>query len=441
MAEAGLGSRASSARRSSELFAEACRVIPGGVDSPVRAFGSVGGSPYFVARAQGAFVEDVDGRRLLDYVQSWGASILGHAHPAVLEAIVQAAARGTTYGAPTEGEVRLAEVVTEAVPGCDQVRFVSSGTEAAMTVIRLARAATGRDRVVKFAGCYHGHSDALLAGGGSGVATLGLPDSAGVPASAVSATVVAPYNEVPEIDESVACVIVEPVAANMGLVAPEAGYLEGLRAACDHVGALLIFDEVITGFRVGRAGATGVLGVRPDLWCFGKVIGGGLPLAALGGRRDLMSQLAPLGPVYQAGTLSGNPLATAAGLAVLERLGEEAYTQLASSVARLADGLAEAIGQSGLPVEVPVFRTLFSVFFSDEPVRDLEGATRAARSGLYAPFFRAMLARGVALAPSPYEVAFVSLAHSPEDIDRTVEAAAGAALEVARGVGSQASGI
>ena len=264
------------------------------------------------------------GRRraaVLDYVQSWGASILGHAHPAVLEAIAGAAARGTTFGAPTEGEVRLAEAVTEAVPGCDQVRFVSSGTEAAMTVIRLARAATGRDTVVKFAGCYHGHSDALFAGGGSGVATLGLADSAGVPSGAVAATLVAPYNEVPAIDESVACVIVEPVAANMGLVTPVPGYLEGLRSACDRVGALLIFDEVITGFRVGRAGATGLLGVQPDLFCFGKVIGGGLPLAALGGRRDLMSQLAPGGPVYQAGTLSGNPLATAAGLAVLEQPG------------------------------------------------------------------------------------------------------------------------
>ena len=257
-------------------------MIPGGVDSPVRAFGAVGGSPYFVARAEGAYVEDVDGRVLLDYVQSWGASILGHAHPRVLEAISAAAARGTSYGAPTEGEVRLAEVITAAVPGCDQVRLVSSGTEAAMTVIRLARGVTGRDRLVKFAGCYHGHSDALLAGGGSGVATLGLPDSAGVPAAAVSATVVAPYNEVPELDESVACVIVEPAAANMGLVAPEPGFLEGLRAACDLAGALLIFDEVITGFRLGRGGATKAVGVQPDLWCFGKVIGGGLPLAGSG---------------------------------------------------------------------------------------------------------------------------------------------------------------
>jgi glutamate-1-semialdehyde 2,1-aminomutase len=430
---AALPSNPTAGPRSLELFAEACRVIPGGVDSPVRAFGSVGGSPYFVARAEGAYVEDADGRRLLDYVQSWGASILGHAHPAVLEAIAEAAARGTTYGAPTEGEVRLAEVITAAVPGCEQVRLVSSGTEAAMTVIRLARGATGRDKVVKFAGCYHGHSDALLAGGGSGVATLGLPGSAGVPAGAVAATLVAPYNKVPEIDDSVACVIVEPVAANMGLVTPAPGFLEGLRAACDRAGALLVFDEVITGFRVGRAGATGALGVQPDLWCFGKVIGGGLPLAALGGRTGLMAQLAPLGPVYQAGTLSGNPLATAAGLRVLEHLDEDAYARLESNVSRLAGGLAEAIGQSGLPVEVPQFRTLLSIFFSGEPVLDYDGATRAAASGHYAPFFRAMLSRGIALAPSAYEVAFVSLAHSEDDIDRTIEAAAAAAREVAAG--------
>jgi glutamate-1-semialdehyde 2,1-aminomutase len=413
------------------LFAEACRVIPGGVDSPVRAFGAVGGSPYFVVRGEGAYVEDADGRILLDYVQSWGASILGHAHPAVLKAIAEASARGTTYGAPTEGEVRLAEAITGAVPGCEQVRLVSSGTEAAMTVVRLARGATGRDRVVKFAGCYHGHSDALLAGGGSGVATLGLPDSAGVPAGAVEATVVAPYNQIPDIDESVACVIIEPVAANMGLVPPAAGFLEGLRSACDRAGALLVFDEVITGFRVGRAGATGSLGVQPDLWCFGKVIGGGLPLAALGGRSELMTQLAPLGSVYQAGTLSGNPLATAAGLSVLEHLDGVAYERLESNVLRLAGGIAEAIGLSGLPVQVPVFGTLFSIFFSAEAVLDYDGAKRAAASGLYAPFFRAMLSRGIALAPSPYEVAFLSLAHSVGDIDRTIEAAAGAALEVA----------
>lgn len=417
--------------RSRALFAEAQAVIPGGVDSPVRAFGSVGGSPYFVERAAGAYVTDVDGRRLLDYVQSWGASILGHAHPDVVAAVVEAAGRGTTYGAPTSGEVRLAEAVVGSVPGLEQVRLVSSGTEAAMTVVRLARGATGRDRIVKFAGCYHGHSDALLAGGGSGVATLGLPDSAGVPAGAVAETVVAPYNVVPELDDSVACVVVEPVAANMGLVAPVDGFLAGLRAACDDVGALLVFDEVITGFRLGRAGATGRFGVAPDLWCFGKVIGGGLPLAALGGSRALMAELAPLGPVYQAGTLSGNPLATAAGLAVLAHLDDAAYDELAARVAWLGAGLAEAIGAAGLPVQVPVVGTLLSVFFADGPVGDYDGAKSAAATGYYAPFFRALLARGVAFAPSPYEVAFTSLAHGDAEIERTIEAAGEAAAEVA----------
>ncbi|MGH3281964.1 MAG: glutamate-1-semialdehyde 2,1-aminomutase, partial [Trebonia sp.] len=291
--------------RSAELFARAQRVIPGGVNSPVRAFRSVGGTPYFVARAEGAHVWDVDGNRYIDYVQSYGASILGHAHPKVVEAVRSAAGAGTSYGAPTEREVLLAEEICNRVAGCERVRLVSSGTEAAMSAVRLARGATARDRVVVFAGCYHGHSDALLAGGGSGVATLGLPASAGVPEAAVSATLVVPYNTVPELDGDVACVVVEPVAANMGLVPPVPGFLAGLRQACDRVGALLIFDEVITGFRLARGGASGAYGVRPDLWCFGKVIGGGLPLAAFGGRRDVMGELAPEGPVYQAGTLSG----------------------------------------------------------------------------------------------------------------------------------------
>ena len=300
-----------------EWFARARRVIPGGVDSPVRSFASVGGTPYTVVSGEGAYVIDAEGTRYLDLVQSYGAVLLGHAHPVVTAAVAAAAARGTTFGAPTPGEVLLAEAICDRVPGCEQVRLVSSGTEAAMSAVRLARGVTGRDRVVKFDGCYHGHSDGLLAGGGSGVAMLGLPGSAGVSAGAVADTEVVPYNVVPELDERVACVIVEPVAANMNLVAPAPGFLEGLRAACDAAGALLIFDEVITGFRLGPAGATGWSGVTPDLWCFGKVIGGGLPVGAFGGRRDLMAALAPAGPVYQAGTLSGNPLATAAGLAVL----------------------------------------------------------------------------------------------------------------------------
>jgi len=415
---------------STALFERALGVIPGGVNSPVRAFGSVGGTPYFVERARGARVTDADGNEYLDYVQSWGASILGHAHPDVLAAISEAASRGTTFGAPTGQEVRLAETICEAT-GCELVRLVSSGTEATMTAIRVARAATGRTKIVKFAGCYHGHSDALLAAGGSGVATLGFPGSAGVPAGAVADTVVAPYNEIPPIDDTVACVIVEPVAANMGLVAPEPGFLAGLRAACDAAGALLVLDEVITGFRLGRGGAAAHLGIRGDLSTLGKVIGGGLPLAAVGGRRELMEQLAPVGPVYQAGTLSGNPLATAAGLAVTELLPPERFDDLAATVDVLAAGLREAISSAGLPVQIPVVRTLFGIFFGEEPVRDFDGAKQSAASGLYERFFRAMLARGVALAPSAYEVGFCSLAHTGSDVAQTVEAAELAAREVA----------
>ncbi|HEV8063963.1 MAG TPA: glutamate-1-semialdehyde 2,1-aminomutase [Acidimicrobiales bacterium] len=416
-----------------ELFARASAVIPGGVNSPVRAFGSVGGTPYFVESALGAFVTDTDGRSYLDYVQSWGASILGHADPGVLSAICRAAERGTTFGAPTEAEVLLAEALVAAVPGLEQARLVSSGTEATMTAIRLARGATGREKILKFAGCYHGHSDGLLAAGGSGVATLGLAGSAGVPAGAVADTIVAPYNVVPAIDGEIACVIVEPVAANMGLVPPAPGFLQGLRRVCDEAGSLLIFDEVITGFRLRRGSVADLVSVQPDLWTFGKVIGGGLPLAALGGRRDLMAQLAPLGPVYQAGTLSGNPLATAAGLSVLARLDAASFDELAARVSRLATGLEEAISSAGLVVQVPVFRTLFAIFFSHEPVSDYDGAKAAAANGLYAKFFHAMLARGVALAPSAYEVGFCSLAHSDADVRRTVEAAAEAAAEVAAG--------
>jgi len=396
----------------------------------VRSFRSVGGTPYFVARAQGAHVWDVEGRRYLDYVQSYGASILGHAHPAVVEAVRRAAGDGTSYGAPTEREVLLAEAIRGRVPGCDLVRLVSSGTEAAMAAVRVARGFTGRDRVVAFAGCYHGHGDALLASGGSGVATLGLPASAGVPAGAVADTVVVPYNAVPEVGDDVACVIVEPVAANMGLVPPRPGFLEGLRAACDRAGALLVFDEVITGFRLGPGGAQERLGVRPDLSVFGKVIGGGLPLAAFGGRREVMEVLAPLGPVYQAGTLSGNPLATAAGLAVLGLLDAAAYAMLAGRAAELGRGLAGAIAEAGLPVQVPVVGPLVGLFFADAPVTDYDGARAAGANGLYARFFRALLDRGVALAPGPYEVMFPSLAHTQADLERTVDQARAAVADL-----------
>ncbi len=412
-----------------ELFRRACDVIPGGVNSPVRAFGKVGGTPYFVARAEGAYVWDAAGRRYTDYVQSWGASILGHAHPHVVDAVQRAAADGTSFGAPTEREVLLAEAIRERMPSCQRVRLVSSGTEAAMSAIRVARGFTGRDRVIVFDGCYHGHSDALLAAGGSGLATLGLPGSAGVPMAAVADTVVVPYNVVPDVGGDVACVVVEPVAANMGLVAPAPGFLEGLRQACDKAGALLVFDEVITGFRLGLGGAQGLFGVTPDLTCMGKVIGGGLPLAAFGGRADVMSMLAPDGPVYQAGTLSGNPLATAAGLAVLELLDEAAYVQLAGRAAELGAWLTDVITEAGLPVQVPVVGPLMGLFFADAPPHDYTAA-KAADGARYARFFHQMLDRGVALPPSPFEALFPSLAHTKNELERTADLAAAAARAI-----------
>jgi glutamate-1-semialdehyde 2,1-aminomutase len=412
-------------------FERARAVIPGGVDSPVRSFAAVGGTPYTVTRGEGARVWDVEGRSYVDLVQSYGAVLLGHAHPAVTAAVAAAAACGTTFGAPTEAETTLAEVICARVGGCEQVRLVSSGTEAAMSAVRVARGFTGRDRVVKFDGCYHGHSDALLAAAGSGVAGLGLAGSAGVPGAAVADTLVLPYNAVPELDERVAAVIVEPVAANMGVVPPAPGFLAGLRRACDEAGALLVFDEVITGFRVGPGGVSTDSGVRPDLWCFGKVIGGGLPLAAFGGRRDVMAVLAPDGPVYQAGTLSGNPIATAAGLAVLEAVGSEDYTALTARVARFAGALGAALTQAGVAAQVPVAGPLVGLFFCEEPVTDAAGARRAVATGHYTRFFHAMLERGVALAPGPYEAMFPGLAHDDEVLDGVVTAAAEAGLAVA----------
>lgn len=415
-----------------ELFERAQAVIPGGVSSPVRAFRSVGGTPYFVERGQGAHVWDVEGTRYIDYVQSYGASILGHAHPRVIEAIRSAALSGTTFGAPTQGEVRLAEELVERVPGLEMVRLVSSGTEATMSAIRLARGATGRPRVLKFAGNYHGHVDSLLVAGGSSVAEAATSDSAGVTEGAVADTLVAPYGGVPRIGGDVAVVIVEAVAANMGLVAPSPGFLEGLRSACDEAGALLMFDEVITGFRLGVGGATERFGVTPDLWAFGKVIGGGLPMGAFGASRELMAHLAPLGSVYQAGTLSGNPLATAAGLAALAELDADAYGRLDATAARLADGMAEAIGSAGLAVQVPRVGPLVGLFFGERPVVDFPSAQASAETGTYRRFFRQMLDRGVALAPGPYEALFPSLAHTDADVDATVEAAGAAATALTR---------
>jgi glutamate-1-semialdehyde 2,1-aminomutase len=407
-----------------ELFERAQRVIPGGVNSPVRAFRSVGGEPYFVARGEGAYVWDVEGTRYIDYVQSYGASILGHANMYVIEAIRDAAGDGTTFGAPTEREVLLAEAMRARVPGLEMIRLTSSGTEAAMSAVRLARGATGRDVVVKFAGCYHGHSDALLASGGSGMANQGISGCDGVTAGAVADTIVAPYNVVPELDERVAVVCVEPVAANMGLVAPAPGFLEGLRAACDRVGALLLFDEVITGFRLAVGGATQWFGVQPDLWCFGKVIGGGLNVGAFGGRAELMRHLAPLGGVYQAGTLSGNPLATAAGLTALERLTPEAYASLAETASYLAHGMGEALAAAGVPAVVPQVGPLVGLFFGPEAPTNFDEADQLATNGVYPRFFHGLLQRGIAMAPGPYEVLFPSLAHSRADLDATIAAVA-----------------
>jgi glutamate-1-semialdehyde 2,1-aminomutase len=416
-------------------FKRAQVVIPGGVDSPVRSFRSVGGTPYTVARGYGAYVEDVEGKRYIDFVQSYGASLLGHAHPDVVKVLRDAVKDGTTFGAPTPGEVLLAEVMTERVAGLEQVRLVSSGTEAAMSAVRLARGATRRDKIVKFDGCYHGHSDALLVAGGSGVAQMGLPGSAGVTAGAVGDTIVATYNVVPELDDTVAAVLVEPVAANMNLVAPTKGFLQGLRAECDRVGALLIFDEVITGFRLAFAGAQQYFGVTPDLWCFGKVIGGGLPVGAFGGSRALLSSLAPLGPVYQAGTLSGNPLATAAGTKVLNLVTPSDYDELSDRVGRFAQSLQEAIRASGLVALCPSEGPLVGLYLSREETTaptNFDEAKVLCDNGLYRPFFHALLDRGVAFAPGAYEILFVSMAHSDEDLDTTVAVAAEAAEVAAR---------
>ena len=423
----------------SELFARASARIPGGVDSPVRSFGAVGGEPFFTARGEGAFLVDTDGHRYLDYVQSWGASILGHAHPAVVEAVQRAAANGTSFGTPTVREVELAEAIADAVPSVEKVRLVSSGTEAGMTAVRLARGATGRSKILKFAGCYHGHADALLVAAGSGIATLGIPGSAGVTPGTVADTVVVPYNDEAALDAAfaahgtdLAAVLVEPVAANMGLVPPAPGFLDGLRRRCTDAGALLVFDEVITGFRVGRAGAQGMFGVTPDLSMFGKVVGGGLPLAAVGGRAAVMDELAPLGPVYQAGTLSGNPLATAAGLATLAQLDDAAYAELTTRATRFANGLRDALCAAGQVATVTQVGTLTGLVFSPTAVTSYADA-QAADHDRYARLFHALLEPATAdvprvfLAPSGYETLFVSLAHTDADIDATVQAVTRAA--------------
>lgn len=417
-------------RSNDTLFERSTRAIPGGVNSSIRAFKAVGGRPYLVASGQGAHVVDVEGRRYIDLVQSYGAVILGHAHPVVTEALRRAAGDGTSFGAPTPREMKLAEAIQERVSSCERVRFMNSGTEATSTAVRLARGATGRSKVVIFDGNFHGATDALLAAGGSGVATLGLPGTAGVPAEAVANTLVVPYNQVPELDESVAAVIVEPVAANMGVVAPAPGFLEGLRAACDRVGALLVFDEVITGFRLGRGGAQGHFGVRPDLTCFGKVIGGGLPVGALGGRREIMENLSPLGTVFHAGTLAGNPLATAAGLAALSVLTDDVYAELERRAGRLASMLNEAGKSAGVPINVSRVGTLTGIHLGEKLVGEKPGDNTSGRrlpvnfteakttdEALYARLFHALLREGVAIAPGAYEALFVGLGHDDAVLD------------------------
>ncbi len=424
--------------RSQELFERGARTIPGGVNSPVRAFRSVGGDPVFIASATGAFLTDVDGNRFLDYVGSWGPMILGHAHPVILDAVHAAVDRGTSFGAPTEAEVLLAERISRAMPAVPVVRLVSSGTEAVMSALRLARGFTGRDLIVKFDGCYHGHSDSLLSKAGSGMATLGIPDCPGVPASLAALTLNLPFNDASAVEalfrargDEVAVVVVEPVAGNMGCVPPRPGFLETLRRCTERHGALLLFDEVMTGFRLGYGGAQSLYGITPDLTTLGKVVGGGFPLAAYGGRADIMSRIAPSGPVYQAGTLSGNPVAVAAGLAQLELLEDgRAYAALEALGQQLEVGLNQAAASAGVAAQVNRVGSMLTSFFTADPVANFDDA-RKSDTARFGRFFRGMLERGIYLAPSQFEAAFISAAHTPADIDRTVEAAAECLSELA----------
>jgi glutamate-1-semialdehyde 2,1-aminomutase len=424
--------------RSSRLFTRAQQILPGGVDSPVRAFKSVGAAPLFISRASGSRIHDVDGNAFIDYVMSWGPLIHGHAPKALVKALAAAARDGTSFGAPSPLEVALGEKVRGLMPSVERVRFVSSGTEATMSAVRVARAATGRDGILKFEGCYHGHADSFLVKAGSGALTLGTPTSPGVTKAASADTLVASYNDLATVHaaldanrDRIAAVIVEPIAGNMGLVPPADGFLRALREVCTASGALLIFDEVISGFRAAAGGAQALYGVRPDLTCLGKIIGGGLPVGAYGGRADLMDLVSPAGPVYQAGTLSGNPLAMTAGLWCLDNLSPKLYARLASLGGRLAAGLADAARSAGVPLQVNAFGSLLTPFFTARPVRDFASAT-SADTDRYATFFRGMIVRGVYPPPSQFEAWFLSAAHTDRDVERTIAAARAAMKEVAR---------
>ncbi|HUI67684.1 MAG TPA: glutamate-1-semialdehyde 2,1-aminomutase [Nitrospirota bacterium] len=419
-----------SGARSRRLFEEAKKHIPGGVNSPVRAFRSVGGEPLFIRKAKGSKIVDADGKAYIDYVLSWGPMILGHAHPQVTNALKKAIANGTSYGAPTELEITLAKMVKKAVPSIEMVRMVSSGTEATMSAIRVARGHTGRDKIVKFEGGYHGHGNSLLVKAGSGVATFGLPDSPGVPKDLAKLTITIPYNDLDAFKdvasregEQIACIIVEPVAGNMGCVPPEPGFLQGLRQVCDQYGIILIFDEVMTGFRLAYGGAQQLYKVKPDLTCLGKVIGGGLPVGAFGGRREIMEKVAPIGPIYQAGTLSGNPLAMTAGIETLKLLSKPGvYKTLEKISADLEQGLRAAAAEAGLPVTFNRVGSMFTGFFTDQKVKDFSSA-KTSDTTRFGKYFLSMLKNGVNLAPSQFEAAFVSLAHTRLDVSKTIEAA------------------